>query len=170
MIIVLYSSFELGMLGFNGRPPLVTLLQRHGTRGRIFLMLFGIAGLYLATRRDTLFPSLGECAFPTQLLGGASSPLGAEVTHEVLTSPEATSILYWAASKSADTPSEAYGSQTNSGLALVHDRKALLKMHCPGIYKTGKLHSAPRHFHYREVHGNGMLGPLQTMKIQCQEK
>lgn len=167
MLVVLYAAFELGMIGFTGHGPLVTRAQRYGTHGRILLILIGVAGLYLASRRDTLFPSMGDCSFPTKLLGKTTSPLGAAVTNEILTSPEATAVLYWAAVKSADNPADAYGEQTNSGLATVVDRKAQVKMHCPGVYKTGKLHSAPRHFHYREVHGNSMLGPLQTKRIQC---
>lgn len=128
------------------------------------LALAAVGALWLALRRDTWLPFLGEAALPPSTLLVAS-PTFADASLVVKAPPRAIRCVYWTAANAADTvapdPRSAYGKFENGGVAMVIDGQASLRFRKPGAYRVWGRTKAP-HVHYRFVFDDGMAGPIVT--------
>jgi hypothetical protein len=90
--------------------------------------------------------------------------------------PDGTRIIYWGALASPipsgvyPNPYTAYGNFSNAGVATIKQGEAVIRFHCPGQYKVGRIveRKLKRHIHYRLCCGKaGLLGPVQTLWVNC---
>lgn len=138
--------------------------------GTTLIILAVFAFVFILMNRDTWLPFLGEAALPPPVLA-LRVPSDASYTVPLRTVPVgATHVVYWAAETSptvASNPWEAYNKYDNSGVAeALADGSAILKLRCPGKYRAkGKI--LPRHVHWRAVFPSGILGPVETLNVQC---
>jgi hypothetical protein len=137
------------------------------------VLVLAVVGLVHLSRRDTFLPFLGPGVFPPSVLKpSASTPAGATHTATVKVPKGATRVVFWAADPSNAVnpdPFAAYGSFANSGIAEVVDGTAVLSLACPGEYVVRKYmkKKLPRHVHYRAVFPSGLLGPVRTQNLVC---
>lgn len=134
---------------------------------KIVLATALIGALWLASRRDTWLPFLGEAVIPPSVLL-VSSPDYADTSAVVVAPAGATRVIYWAASTSANTvspdPKTAYGKFENSGVAQVVDGKATLRFRKPGTYRV-RWRTLRPHVHYRFVFPTGISGDIKTLEL-----
>jgi hypothetical protein len=151
------------------------VLDIHSTLMGLCLGLSILAIAFLATKRSTMLPFLGESVLPSSLLKtDGHSPL-ADIVIDIDPDPRATHVAYWAADRplSVDgaalqfpNPRAAYGKFTNSGIVKIEDGSATIKIQCPGRYAVrGKL--LPKHVHYREVFPSGIMGAVKKVNVIC---
>ena len=135
---------------------------------KVVLAIAAVSALWLAFKRDTYLPFLGEAAIPhTAFL--VSSPDYADSTASVVVDPRASRVVYWSASNPvgsvAASPREAYGKFDNVGTAMVVDGKATLRFRKSGSYKTPLGRVMGPHVHYRSIFPDGMSGEVRTMLV-----
>lgn len=130
-----------------------------------------VAMVYLATRKTTWLPFLGTAVIPPSVLL-PTVPSNATMSARVTVNPKASGVVYWAAEADArdnvhPDPYTAYMPWTNTGMVPVSNGQASLPLECPRAYKvrTGKV--LPKHVHYREVHKDGVMGPVRTQNLSC---
>lgn len=130
-----------------------------------------IASLVVLSSRTSYLPFLGEAVFPSSLLKDTMTPADATVDIDVVASPGATHVAFWASEPNSSgvvkNPWKAYGSYTNSGIARVESNgHATIRIRCPSRYAIrGKV--LPRHVHYRDVYPSGILGEIKTAQVVC---
>lgn len=118
--------------------------------------------------RNYFLPFLGPAAVPPTVLriGTSLPPDAATVSVQVSAPPRATHVIFWAASTSALSPTKAYGSYENAGVAEVRGGSAALAVQCPGGYSVGGF-KLRKHVHYRFVYPDGLLGEVKTVNVKC---
>lgn len=128
----------------------------------------GAAAVVLALRRETWLPFLGETVLPPTVFRAPFGPTRDATDVTIGVSPGTARVVYWAAgsSDSAD-PWTAYGGYGNAGVAGVSGQTSTLRLQCPGRYSVRGGYRLQRHAHYREVFGNGVLGPVKTARVGC---
>lgn len=126
------------------------------------------AAVVLALRRETWLPFLGETVLPPSLFRKPFGPTRDTTDVVINVSPGASRVAYWA-SETADAtdPRGAYGSYGNAGVAETFGGTATLRLRCPGRYSVRGGYRPVRHAHYREVFGDGTLGPVKTVPVDC---
>ena len=132
------------------------------------LALAAVSALWLAFKRDTYLPFLGETAIPhTAFL--VSSPDYADSTATVVVDPGATRVVYWSTSNPVGSvvgsPREAYGKFENVGTSMVVEGKATLRFRKSGSYKTPLGRVMGPHVHYRSIFPDGMAGAVKTRLV-----
>lgn len=141
----------------------------HPARWRRWLLVVAAAGaLWLALRRDTYLPFLGQATLPyTTLL--VSAPTGADATVTVSVDASAVRVAYWAPSVAsgsvAASPAAAYGKFDNAGVAIVVNGKATLHFRAPGAYKSPLGLTVAPHVHYRAVYRDGTMSEVRAVKV-----
>lgn len=132
------------------------------------LIAAAVAAIWLAIRKDSYLPFLGETFLPPSALLVAS-PDYADTSVVVAVDPRAARVVYWAPNNqpgtTASSPQEAYGKFENAGAAVVVDGKATLRVRTPGSYKTpvGKLMRP--HVHYRIIKSDGFASDVKTAML-----
>lgn len=166
-LLVLIYTFVLAtmnMVRVSGvRPPMV--LNVVAMIGAVLLMI----------RRDTYLPFLGHAAFPPSLIKDKMIPDKANVQAILNLKdagiPDGTKIAYWGANPSKKTvsnPRDAYKDYKNAGVTQVMGGKAVIVFHCPSKYQVQRSVTLDRHVHYRVVNANGLMGPVETQKVNCE--
>lgn len=128
----------------------------------------GIATLFIAFKRDTYLPFLGESVVPCAAFA-ARTPDNANQEVTITTLPK-TKVVYWASEPKNDASGnlnnwdDAYNDFTNAGVAISDDKgKAILRFRGPPqSYKVpykGKINS---HVHFRVCDSFGIIGPVQS--------
>jgi hypothetical protein len=132
---------------------------------KVVLVAATLGALWLAFRRDTWLPFLGETVVPPSAFL-VSSPDYADVSAVVAVPPGAVRVVYWAALTPANTvspsPKIAYGNFENAGVAQVVDGKATLRFRTPGSYRARWKTLGP-HVHYRFLYPNGIASDVKTL-------
>ena len=91
---------------------------------QIMYFIFGLSGLYVCMDRDYYLPFLGDTVLPDGLLSQHTSPMSANLQHELKNIPPSTKVIYWAAEPCEITetcgvermPWESYSDYTNAGI------------------------------------------------------
>lgn len=164
--LVLAGALNWGSIGILRLDVVEALL---GPLSVIVYIAVGVAGVYLASQRDTFLPFLGDAVIPSHLLKtGVPDKANAEI--KVHVRPHAK-VVYWAAEpspkdcKTLQDPWKAYGKGENSGVVIADNKGvATLKVRKPQPYRAYRKTLAP-HIHYRvtdEKHAN-MFSPVKTV-------
>jgi hypothetical protein len=133
--------------------------------GAVALLAF-VACVWLVMQRSTYLPFLGPAVLPSSVLAERRVPKNATVIVDIPS--KADKIVYWASepSKTKPNPWAAYKDFKNSGVVDVTNGIAEVHLRCPGTYVVrGKV--LPRHVHYREVLGSGMMSDVKTVGVIC---
>lgn len=136
---------------------------------RLIVILGLVGAVYLGTSRDFYMPFLGPGVIPTSVLR-VGSPADATVALAVNAPKAATHVIYWASKPSQlpfDSPKLAYAAFSNAGVVPVAGGRAMLRLSCPGTYKTGMGRVTPRHVHFRYVFVSGAMSSVKTMPVPC---
>lgn len=161
LALVLFVVFDRAYMAFWAKK------YNPSSWRKIVLVLATAAALWIAVKRDSWLPFLGEAVLPPSTLL-VSSPTFADRALVVKAPAGATRCVYWAASNKAGTvaegPEQAYGQFGNAGTAMVIDGVASLKYRRPGSYKLRGGVKGP-HVHYRFVFPDGMMGPVKTTDV-----
>ncbi len=132
----------------------------------IVYILIGLSALYLAFKRDTYLPFLGEAVLPCDTLP-LSIPKDATKKVAVQVKPN-SKVIYWATEPSTTGEvtdyKAAYGHFLNSGVALSNaEGIAELQVREPQPYYVPYKGILPVHVHYRVCEGNGFVGKVKTI-------
>lgn len=128
--------------------------------------------IHFAYNRDYYLPFLGDCVFPTGLIGNNIVPNNSDLTIYLKLEPH-TKIIYWAAEPckdhECDTPVmawDAYKDYKNSGVVTSNSKGiATIRIRSPQHYKVPyKQTVLSPHIHYRKLLTNGMLSKIYTYK------
>lgn len=139
---------------------------------RFVALVAFLAATFLMFQRDTHLPFLGPSAFPVSVLKDAHTPPGANVEVKIpIDGNDGDKIIYWGA-KPGDgvvaNPMEAYGNFENAGIAIVKNKEAVLKFHCPSKYRIPYGKTLDRHVHFRKCcEITGMIGRIETVQVNC---
>ena len=141
---------------------------------RAIYVLVAIAAAWFMTQRDFWLPFLGPTVYPCGALA-VTYPGDADTDVVVSGLPGGATVVYWAATPGsgsvvAANPWDAYGTNSNSGVALADPStgSATLKLRRPGSYAVGMTKRAlSPHVHYRVCMSGfgGFMGPVQTIQI-----
>jgi len=134
---------------------------------KIIYLFVAIAGIWIASKRSTWLPFLGESVLPENLVPLKQNEKP-DTTIQITTIPN-VKIAYWAALNKGDTTDvfTAYGNYENTGVVL-SDANGIATL--PIMLGTGyTLPSGvvlPKHLHYRIIglpDSDGMLGKIETI-------
>jgi len=151
----------------------MTIFSRRSSPFLVLIcVVIGTLSAWLLTRRDTYLPFLGYVAVPPTLIKERFIPPNANVEAMIdIDAADGTRVLYWGAAASKEvkpSPWKAYDNWGNAGISVVKDKKAVVVFNCPAEYEVPMRGKLDRHIHYRMCLGDlGMLGPVQTMKVEC---
>lgn len=139
---------------------------------RLYALAVIVLALYLLVQKTTYLPFLGRAAFPSTVLKDAFVPDNANTSFTLgfPKSEEGKRVIYWGALPSSSvrpSPWDAYQNFENAGVAVIQDGKAVLKFHCPAKYKVPWRATLDRHIHYRVCCDSGMIGPAETVYVNC---
>ena len=132
-----------------------------------------LCAMYVALNRNTYLPFLGYTALPPSMFLDVFEPRDA--TQEIVLdvdAPDGTKVVYWAANNSKKdavhvNPMVAYSDYSNSGIAVVMKKKAVVRFRCPDKYKAG-MSIINKHIHYRLVVPNSpLMSPVYTKYVYC---
>jgi len=142
---------------------------------RILSIIVLISVIFLLLKKETYLPFLGTTFIPSNLFIGPQYPDGANLNYTIDMSnyEDGTKIIYWASNSTGNiiaNPYDAYSGFNNSGLSVVKNGKANIRIYCPDKYKINKLFTMTlgKHFHYRIISKNtGFISPVQTFYVDC---
>lgn len=141
---------------------------------RIISIIIIILIIYVSIKRDTYLPFLGLCAYPPSLVANEIKPNGANIELVIdVDYPDNSKVIYWGANSTnkniiKNNPIEAYGDYTNSGIAIVFNKKAKITFFCPDKYKVNSMGNIKRHIHYRVMSPNNpLLSSVNTLYVNC---
>lgn len=134
----------------------------------VIYVVVGLSALLHVVSRDYYLRFLGKSAFPCGSMVHRI-PDGADTEVQVVVEP-GVNIVFWAAEsgdENLDNPWIAYQQFANAGVTKADEHGiATLRVRHPSTYKVGMLHRrVPAHVHYRVCKHPGMLGRVETIKI-----
>jgi hypothetical protein len=136
-----------------------------------FILIFVV--IYIGSFKETYLPFLHASVFPFPLIPSSnlyppSSNLSIPLDFDY---PDGSKVIYWASkpndkNQTYNNPYDAYGNYTNSGVAIVNNKKAVLYLNSPEKYKVPSGITLDRHIHYRvAVPNNPFLTKVKTIFI-----
>lgn len=137
----------------------------------VVLVLIGVSALYLMFSRNFYLPFLGESAIPASLFSSVPiEPSGATVSATISYVRPGAKVVFWASNpsnKDASSPTVAYGTYTNVGVAFADKNgNAILRVLPPSGYRVGFFgRRVVPHIHYRVESHPGILGEVRTMYV-----
>ena len=142
---------------------------------RILSIFALIAVVFLLLKKETYLPFLGTTFIPANLFIEPQYPEGANLNYSIDMSDyeDGTKVIYWASNNTGfviNNPYDAYKGFSNSGLAIVKNKRAYIRIYCPDKYKVNKAFTIAlsKHFHYRIISkDSGFISPVQTFYVDC---
>lgn len=139
---------------------------------KLYALFASVLALYLLLQRDLYLPFLGHAAFPLGVVQNEIAPKDSNVSHELEFSAkdEGKRVIYWGAKPSQQVvpnPWDAYQDFTNAGVSVIKNGKAVIQFFCPSKYQVPWGKTLDRHIHYRVCCERGLMGPVQTVFINC---
>lgn len=163
------KMFKVTMLAI----ALIAVYQNYNKNNLSNLLITIVSAFVLinfATKRDYYLPFLGDSVIPTGLLV-PHFPEDASVTKKIRVKPN-QKVVFWASEPSKNQtqmPWEAYKKYQNAGVSVANKNGiAIIRIRSPSSYTKpwGYGDSVlKRHFHYRVVKTNGMLGRVETVYV-----
>lgn len=130
--------------------------------------LVACAVVYLAVRRDTYLPFLGETALPgSALMPMAYKKAGDFAIRIEVDAPDESRVVYWASKPSAaifENPRLAYTDSDNVGVSHVKNKSTTFFVAYPSAYKVPMKTLRP-HIHYRIIMPHGLLSQVKTVYV-----
>lgn len=171
----IYIVIKAYILLFTLYCSMVLVMTRHLHDGvRLAALLALVLAMFMMLKRDTYLPFLGQCVMPWSLFKDTKIPHKANVSADIMIDvPNDTKVLYWGAmpedgsNKIISHPFEAYNDYNNTGITTVIHGMAKMQFFCPVKYQVPWGKTMNRHIHYRVVEGNGMMGPVKTVYVNC---
>lgn len=153
----------------------ILLNDDYNTVLRIISIIIIFFIIYLFLQKETFLPFLGTTYIPYNLFNNEQYPEGSNLSYtiDMADYEDGTKIIYWASNntgKIIENPYDAYKDFNNSGIAIVKNGKADVRIFCPDKYKVKKLYTMTlkKHFHYRIIDNKtGFVSPVQTFYIDC---
>ena len=131
---------------------------------KIIYILVGLSALFLAFKRSTWLPFLGETVLPDHMIP-LSQPKNHDTVVTIKTKPN-SKVVYWAALPTGKNPDvvTAYGDHSNSGVVMSDEKgMAQLPILAGSGYYVPSGRKLERHVHYRLLGLEyGMVGKVQT--------
>jgi len=155
-------SSKFGFDGFNKIDSMIGY-----NISKLIYILAGIAILFLAIKKQTWLPFLGETIIPSILIPETIN-IG-DTTIKIKIKPN-TKVAYWSALPSTDekpTVDKAYGNYSNAGVSKSdNDGFATLTFNKGTGYVVPDGRYIKPHIHYRELNNEySMIGPVNTIYL-----
>lgn len=136
-----------------------------------FILIFIV--IYIGSFKETYLPFLHASVFPFPLIPSSNLyPPNSNITIPLdFDYPDGSKVIYWAANpnenhQTYNNPYDAYGNYTNSGIAIVNNKKVVLYLNSPEKYKVPSGITLNKHIHYRvAVPNNPFLTKVKTIFI-----
>ena len=163
LVFIVASNAVLSGFGFNAFNKIDSFIG-HNVSKLIYLVA-GISIIFLATKKHTWLPFLGNTVIPATLIPETKN-IG-DTTIKIKVNPN-TKVAYWSTLPSSDEkPSvkKAYGDYTNAGVSKSNnDGFATLTFNKGTGYIVPSGKFIKPHIHYRELNKEyGMIGPVKTI-------
>lgn len=169
LVIVVIGALNWGLVGCLNFNLVEYMTFNNKLATKIIYMIVAFSAIILFVQRNARLPFLGNTVMPTSVFQPLQ-PVDATVSVKVSTPDcDGAKVVYWASSKDADNPWDAYKNFENAGVMFVTDKETELKLRCPGKYKVGMFKKElPKHVHYRIIYKNGWVSEVKTKEItQC---
>jgi uncharacterized membrane protein YuzA (DUF378 family) len=170
IVLVVVGALNWGLIGFTGQNAVTALLGK-GFLANTVYGLIGIAAAFVAFRRDTFLPFLGETVMPCSILEN-KTPEHADTEVVVDGLEPGAKLLFWAAEPETSGLTriqdwrQAYLKFANAGVATANQNGvATLRIRKPQPYTVPVKGRIETHVHWRVCGNNGMLGPVQLTLI-----
>lgn len=174
MLLLVIGGLNMGLAAATGKDVLVKLFGKQSMILNTILIAIGLAALSIAFYRDTYLPFLGPTVFPCTLVKD-HTPSEADIRTSIKLKP-GVKVLFWAAepeTKDLATINDwrkAYLGYNNSGVATAdNDGNVTLAVRKPQPYMVPFKGMLTPHIHYRVCGDNGMLGRVETIKLDGKE-
>lgn len=162
----MFKAITLFLIGFTAYQN----YNKNDLPNLLITMISVLVFVNYVTKRDYYLPFLGDAVIPTGLLV-PHFPEDASVTKQIRVKPR-QKVIFWASEPSKNTaqmPWEAYKKYQNAGVSIANENGiATIRIRKPSSYTKpwGYGDSVlKKHFHYRVVRTNGMLGRVETVYI-----
>jgi hypothetical protein len=131
--------------------------------------------IFMTSFKETFLPFLGSTVYPLGLIPNEMYPPKSNFTIELdFDYPNGSKVIYWSANAQKEkdgifeNPKDAYGDYSNSGIAIINNKKAVLHIHCPNKYKVPMAGVLDKHIHYRiAVPDSPIISDVRTTYIKC---
>jgi uncharacterized membrane protein YuzA (DUF378 family) len=168
--LVLVGALNWGLVGAFGFNLVAAVLGR-GTLANAVYVVVGLAALYLALRRDTYLPFLGETVLPCSLMPDRM-PDHADTEVAISGVTPGAKILYWATEPATEGLSRikdwqrAYLEFANAGVTTADaGGHAVLRIRKPQPYTVPMKGRLEAHVHWRVCGDGGLIGPVMTTTV-----
>lgn len=174
-VVILLMVFNVALSFVDSQYNVLLWIVRTPQNLRYLYFFIALVALWVASKRETYLPFLGECVLPSSLLKEGSNVKGDKLVEIDIEVPSSSQIVWWASNPSEEkSPNpdvwKAYDDYMNSGVVNVKNGVAKITFLCPQEYtvkKTLMTKHLKKHIHYREVNNKGMLGAIKTVYVNC---
>jgi uncharacterized membrane protein YuzA (DUF378 family) len=168
--LVLVGGLNWGLIGAFGLNLVAAVLGRGVIANTVYVMV-GLAALFLAFKRDTYLPFLGETVMPCSLMPDRI-PEHADTEVAIHGIAPGAKIMYWATEPATDGLtrikdwSHAYLEYANAGVTTADaGGHATLRIRKPQPYTVPVKGRLEAHVHWRVCGDGGMVGPVMTTTV-----
>ena len=171
-IIIAIAIIHIAIITFANKNIISDHIENQ-TIAKLLYVIVSIAGIYMITQRTYYLPFLGETVLPASVLAPkVQKSYDDEIRIEV--PGRVVKVVYWAADKQNNDDktikswNDAYNKFDNSGVALVSNNVAIMKIQRPQTYTVGQFgvtRQLPAHIHYRLVYMDGTMSEIYTYNI-----
>jgi uncharacterized membrane protein YuzA (DUF378 family) len=170
MLLLVIGGLNWGLVGSYKLDLVQWLLGRSPVASTVYILV-GLAALYVAFRRDTYLPFLGETVMPCSLVSNRE-PANADTEVRINGVDPGAKILYWATEPATEGLGrikdwrQAYLDFANAGVTTADAAgHAVLRIRKPQPYTVPMKGLLDAHVHWRVCGGDGLLGPVRTTTI-----
>ena len=174
MLLLVIGGLNWGVKSFMGKDLVTYVTGRNVMLANAIFAVVGLAALAIGLHRDSYLPFLGKTLVPCEVLQ-VQTPENADISVQVIVNP-GDKVLFWASEPAnkdlhgINDWQHAYLAYRNAGVA-VGDKSgvATLKVRKPQPYTVPMKGELTPHVHYRVCMGEGMLGRVNTVKLDSKE-
>lgn len=174
MLLLVIGGLNWGVKSFMGKDLVTYVTGRNVMLANAIFAVVGLAALAIGLHRDSYLPFLGKTLVPCEVLQ-VQTPENADISVQVIVNP-GDKVLFWASEPAnkdlhgINDWQHAYLAYRNAGVA-VGDKSgvATLKVRKPQPYTVPMKGELTPHVHYRVCMGAGMLGRVNTVKLDSKE-
>ncbi len=168
--LVLVGGLNWGLIGAFGFNLVAAVLGR-GAIANLVYVIVGLAALYLAVKRDTYLPFLGETVLPCSLMPDRM-PDHADTEVAISGVTPGAKVLFWATEPATEGLARinnwqrAYLDFANAGVTTADaGGHAVLRIRKPQAYSVPMKGRLEAHVHWRVCGDGGLIGPVMTTTV-----
>ena len=179
IVIIFTILLTISIIFIEGAP----FFYRTGTPiwVKIVATLALIATVYISFQKETYLTFLGPAVLPSTVIKDEFYPANADMVVTIdfsqdkskMNVDDGDKVVFWASNddiRIANSPFVAYKGLNNSGVSIVKNNKAVLKLRCPSKYKVG-YKTLNKHVHYRVISTNTdklkFISDVKTVVVNC---